>query len=73
MKRAAKGDLNKAQLLNILQASSNINSDFYLSEVLLSVSDHVRDADSSVKDAYRQAAKKINSEFYYGKAVKAID
>ena len=73
LKRAAKGDLNKAQLLNILQASSNINSDFYLSEVLLSVSDHVRDADSSVKDAYRQAAKKINSEFYYGKAVKAID
>lgn len=73
LRRAAKGDLSKAQLLTILQASSNINSDYYLSEVLLSLSDQVRTADNAVKDAYRQAARKINSESYYGKALKAID
>ncbi|MEP6734723.1 MAG: hypothetical protein ABJA70_04335 [Chryseolinea sp.] len=73
LKKASQRTLSKSQLADILEASHSINSDYYLSEVLLSVSSQVRSADASVKEAYRQAAKKINSESYYGKALKAID
>ena len=73
LRTAAEKDLSKTQLIDILKASSNIDSDHYLSEVLLSLSDQVRQGDSSVKDAYRSAAKGIDSDTYYGRAVKAID
>jgi hypothetical protein len=59
--------------MEMLQASAEINSDYYLSEALSSLADKVRSADSGVKDAYRKAAKNIHSDTYYGKAVKAID
>lgn len=73
LKKAADKELNKNQLIDILNASANIDSDHYLSEVLLSLSDQVRGSDSSVKDAYRSAAKHIDSETYYGRVAKAID
>ena len=73
LKAAADKDLSKNQLMDILKASGNINSDHYLTEVLLRLSDQVRSSDSSVKDAYRSAAKNIDSDTYYGRAVKAID
>ncbi len=73
LKKAADDDLNKNKLTEILKAAANINSDHYLTEVLMSLADQVKSADTSVKDVYRQAAKKIDSESYYGKALKAID
>jgi hypothetical protein len=73
LKTAAEKDLNKTQLIDILKACANIDSDHYLSEVLLSLSDQVRTSDSAVKDAYRSAAKSIDSDTYFGRAVKAID
>lgn len=73
LKKASQNALSKSQIIDILEASHSINSDYYLSEVLLGLSSQVRSADASVKEAYRQAAKKINSESYYGKALKAID
>jgi hypothetical protein len=72
-KKMAQQRMSKTRLIQYLEASAKINSDRYLSEVLVGVSDDVRSADSSVKDAYRQAAKQIRSESYYGKALKAID
>ncbi|HEY5916345.1 MAG TPA: hypothetical protein VIU13_03055 [Chryseolinea sp.] len=73
LKAASEKDLNKNQLIDILNASANIDSDHYLSEVLISLSDQVKTSDSSVKEAYRAAAKKIDNDTYYGRAVKAID
>ena len=73
LKKAAEKDLNKNQLIDILNASANVNSDHYLSEILLSLSDQVKNSDSAVKDAYRSAAKGIDSDTYYGRAIKAID
>lgn len=73
LRTASKKDLTKNQLIEILNASNNIDSDHYLTEVLLSIAGQVRSADSTVKDAYRQAAKQIDSESYYGRALKAID
>lgn len=73
LRTASEKDLNKNQLIDILKASSNVDSDHYLSEILLSLANQVRSSDSSVKDAYRAAAKGIDSDSYYGRAVKAID
>lgn len=73
LRKAAKKDLNKNQLMDILNASGNIDSDHYLSEVLMDLSSQVRSSDTSIKDAYRKAAKAIDSETYYGRAIKAIE
>ncbi|HEX6890538.1 MAG TPA: hypothetical protein VF141_07595 [Chryseolinea sp.] len=73
LRTAAKKELSKNQLIDILKASANVNSDHYLSEILLSLSRQVKESDAAVKDAYRTAAKGIDSETYYGRAIKAID
>lgn len=73
LRSAAKNDLTKNQLFDILKASEQVNSDYYRSQVLIALADQVKSADSGVKDAYRQAAKGISSETYYGKTLKAID
>ncbi|MBL0740091.1 hypothetical protein [Chryseolinea lacunae] len=73
MRAAARTDLSRTQLIDILIASGNVRSDHYLTEVLLSLAGKVKTSDSTVKDAYRSAAKKIGSETYYGRTMKAID
>ncbi|HTF21533.1 MAG TPA: hypothetical protein VK658_25820 [Chryseolinea sp.] len=73
LKRAAREQLSKGQLTDLLKASGNINSDHYLSEVLTSLAPQVKNSDAQVKEAYRQAAKRINNDTYYGRALKAID
>jgi hypothetical protein len=73
LRTAARKDLSRTQLIDILNASANIDSDHYLTEVLISLSEKVKNSDNSVKDAYRAAAKKIDSETYYGRVMKAID
>ena len=58
----------------IIQASSNIDSDHYITEVLVDMAPKIKAAnDSSLKEAYRLAAKKIDSETYYGRALRAIE
>ena len=61
------------QLLIILNSVSNIDSDHYKTEVLTKAAPRVRIGDSALKDAYRAAAKSIESETYYGRALRAID
>ncbi|MEJ1239636.1 hypothetical protein WBG78_15980 [Chryseolinea sp. T2] len=73
LKRAGEGDLNKEQLIELIKATSSINSDHYLTEVLTSIASQVKNSDQQVKDAYRQAAKRINNDTYYGRVLKAID
>ncbi len=73
LRTATKKGLSKNQLIEFLNAAANIDSDHYLTEVLMSVADQVRTSEPSVKDAYRKAAKQIGSESYYGRALKAID
>jgi hypothetical protein len=73
LRTAAEKELSKNQLIDILKASANVDSDHYLSEILLSLSRQVRESDAAVKEAYRIAAKGIDSDTYYGRAIKAID
>jgi hypothetical protein len=73
LKEAADKPLSKNQLITLLNACGNVDSDSYLANILLEVADQVRTSDETVKAAYRQAAKRIDSEHYYGRALKAIE
>jgi hypothetical protein len=73
LQNASRTTLTPTQLVEICKATATIRSDYYLSNVLTAIAPQVRNSDSNVKDAYRQAAKRIGSETYYGRAVRAID
>ncbi len=72
-KDISKLDLTENQLIKALNSTKNIKSDHYLSDVLLSFSSKVKRSSESVKSAYRNAVKSIQSDTYYGRAAKAID
>jgi hypothetical protein len=65
--------LNDPKLISIINAASNIESDHYITEVLVDAAPKVKNAGSSVKEAYSKACNKIGSETYYGRAMKAIN
>jgi SOS response regulatory protein OraA/RecX len=65
--------LDEAKLISVITAASNINSDHYITEVLTDAAPLVKNSTQNVKDAYRSAARKISSDTYYGRAMKAID
>jgi hypothetical protein len=65
--------MNDAKIVSVLTAAGKIDSDHYISEVLLDAAQQVRLGSAELKEAYRTAAKKIDSETYYGRVVKAID
>jgi hypothetical protein len=73
LKEISKEDLTEKQIIALLDATSSISSDHYKAEVLKSFADRVSDGSSTLKEAYRQAAKAIGSDTYYGRAMKAID
>jgi hypothetical protein len=70
---ASKKDLSTTQLIDALKAAANIDSDYYLSTSLIALAPKVKAAGTLAKDSYRQSAKKIESETYYGKALRAIE
>jgi hypothetical protein len=65
--------LTDARLISVITAAGNIDSDHYITEVLTDSAPLVRNAGASVKEAYRNAARKIESDTYYGRAMKAMD
>ena len=66
--------LSKQNLMTILQVAGSIESDHYITEVLVNAAPQVKSQnDAALKDAYRQAARKIESDTYYGRALKALD
>jgi len=64
---------NDARLISVLETAGSMDSDHYTTDVLLAAAPKVVAAGDGVKTAYRTAAKRINSETYYGKALRAID
>lgn len=71
---ADRPNISKANLLTILQAAGNIDSDHYITEVLKELAPIIRQMnDNQLKEAYRATAKKISSETYYGRALRAIE
>jgi L-fucose mutarotase/ribose pyranase (RbsD/FucU family) len=66
-------NVSTANLITIISAAANIDSDHYITEVLTAAAPKVKTGDNSLKEAYRAAAKKIESETYYGRALRAIE
>ena len=73
LKEIAHEDITESQMIILMEAASDISSDHYLTTVLLAFADRVNSGSFALKDAYRKAAKSINSDSYYGKVVKEID
>lgn len=73
LKKASRNTLSKPQLLALLRAAALVKSDTYLSDLLVQLAPQVRTGDAALKDQYRQTAKQIDSDTYYGRAIKAID
>ena len=66
--------LTNAQLATIITSAGNIDSDHYVTEVLVKAAPKVRaSTDNTIRDVYRSAAKRIESETYYGRALRAIE
>jgi hypothetical protein len=68
-----RSDLSDAKIIALLTAAESINSDHYLTEVLVSAAPRVRNGSDALKNAYREAARNISSETYYGRAMRALD
>jgi SOS response regulatory protein OraA/RecX len=66
-------NLTTSQLAAIIASAGNIDSDHYITEVLTKAAPKVKVGDNSLKEAYRAAARKIESETYYGRALRAIE
>jgi hypothetical protein len=66
-------NMTDGKMIAIIKAASDINSDHYMTEVLVEAAPYVKSAGNDVKDAYRAAARKINSETYYGRTMRAMD
>lgn len=65
--------ITDAKIVSIINITQDMDSDHYISEVLLDAAPKVKDGNSIMKEAYRAAAKRIDSEHYYGRALRAID
>ncbi len=65
--------MTDGKLIAVLNAAAQIDSDHYITEVLVDAAPAVKSASASVKDAYRAAARKIDSETYYGRTLRAIE
>jgi len=67
-------NLTKQNILSVLQATSKIGSDHYITEVLTDAAYKIKLMnDASLKEAYRTAAKRVDSETYYGRIIRAIE
>lgn len=66
-------NLSDAKMASILSAASGIESDHYITEVLVDAAPRVRGGSTTLREAYRSTARKISSETYYGRALRAIE
>lgn len=70
---ASLNSVTDVKVIAIINATSKIESDHYITEVLTDVAPKVKSGSSQVRDAYRIAAKRIDSETYYGRALRAVE
>jgi hypothetical protein len=65
--------LSDTKVISVLGAAANMESDHYITTILVEAAPLVKAGSSPVKDAYRTTARRISSDTYYGRALKAID
>ena len=61
------------QLASVLQVVRSMDSDHYKTEVMTRAANRVKAGGTPLKDTYRDIARSISSETYYGRALRAID
>lgn len=66
-------DIEDNKVIAVLNTVKRLDSDHYATEVLLEAAPRVKNGSTPVRDAYRNAARGIGSETYYGRALKAIE
>lgn len=72
-KMAAQKNFTDAELVQIVETiGSTVRSYHYLSSALVSYAPQVKKGSAKLKEAYATAAKKIKSDTYFGRAMKAI-
>ncbi len=69
----ASNSITNTKLASIINATNHIGSDHYITEVLTDAAPKVKAGGSELKELYRTAAKRIQSETYYGRAIRAIE
>ena len=73
IKAAKEADLNDKVVIALMEAASDIDSDYYMAETLISLAGYIRESGNrDLRDAYHEAAREIDSETYYGRAMKAL-
>ena len=72
LKEVMEGNLSKENILSVIEVSESIDSDYYRSEVLRRLCDQLGD-DTEVKAAFRNAARGIGSDTYYGRVARCVD
>ncbi|MEP2667978.1 MAG: hypothetical protein ABJH04_03225 [Cyclobacteriaceae bacterium] len=73
MKDALTHPLSDNSMVSLFEAAGRIGSDHYLSEVLITAAPKIRNSSNRVKDAFNAAARKIDSETYYGRVMRALN
>lgn len=73
LKDVMDANLTKTQMMSVLKSVDSIDSDYYKSEVLRSMCRQVSGADNEVKDQFRDVARGIRSDTYYGRVARCID
>ena len=66
-------NLTDNKIRAVINGAKAVGSDHYLSDILVTAAPRVKSGSQAMKDAYRQAAKAIGSETYYGRALRAIE
>jgi hypothetical protein len=65
--------ITDSKVVTIMNITKDMDSDHYITEVLVDAAPRVKEGNTVLKDAYRAAAKRISSETYYGRALRAIE
>lgn len=61
------------KVIAVLNAVKRIDSDHHVTELLMEAAPKVKNGSAPLRDAYRNAARGIESEAFYGRALKAIE
>lgn len=73
LKNIMDTNLTKSQMMSILKSADTIDSDYYKSEILKEACRSMGGADDEVKKLYREVARTIRSDTYYGRVARCID
>ena len=74
IRAANDADLDDDLVASLMESAEDINSDHYLSQALISLSDYINESgNEELRRLYRSIAREINSDTYYGRAMKALD